>query len=113
MKQIEKTARTKLADLRAALADESDRREVFLALFPDGLTFAPTRTPDGKRQVWHITGDIDLGSLIAATGSKRIATRRPANDESEVDQKPANPLEEAAGSNRVVTPKGLEPLFSA
>lgn len=61
VKQIEVTSRGKLADLRAALADESDRREVFLALFPDGRTFTSARTPNGKRQIWQISGDIDLG----------------------------------------------------
>src|SRR5262249_50703074 len=80
VKQIEIAARTKLADLRAALTDESDRRQLFLALFPDGLTFAPDRTPDGKRQIWRISGDIDLGSLIDPTGTRIITTPRPAND---------------------------------
>jgi hypothetical protein len=58
VKQIEISARTKLANLRAALADETDRRQLFLALFPDGLTFAPDRTPDGKRQIWRLSGDL-------------------------------------------------------
>ena len=58
MKQIEISARTKLADLRAALADDPDRRQHFLALFPDGLTFAADRRPDGKCQMWRISGDI-------------------------------------------------------
>lgn len=113
MKQIETTARTKLADMRAALADESNRRELFLALFPDGLKFAADRTPDGKRQVWRITGDIDLGSLIDATGSKRIATRTPANDGDGANAGGSNPaketghsLEGVPGSKRIVTPKG-------
>ena len=41
--------------------------QLFVALFPDGLTFAADRTPDGKRQIWRITGDIDLESLIDPT----------------------------------------------
>jgi len=41
VKQIETSSRSKLADLRAALANETDRREAFLALFPDGLVFSP------------------------------------------------------------------------
>jgi hypothetical protein len=44
------------------------------------LTFSPDRTPDGKLQIWRITGDIDLGSLIDPTGTRFIATPRPAND---------------------------------
>lgn len=106
VKQIEATARTKLADMRAALEDESDRREVFLALFPDGLKFAADRTPDGKRQVWRIRGDIDLGSLIDATGSKRITTRAAANDDDLVNERTGNSLEGVTGSKRVVTPTG-------
>ena len=106
VKQIEISARAKLADRCAALADESDRRELLLALFPDGLTFAPNRTPDGQRQIWRITGDIDLGALVDASGSRSITTRTPANDS-------ANPAKGEAGPRNVVTPKGLEPLFSA
>lgn len=113
VKRIETSARTRLADMRAALAHETERREVFLALFPEGLTFAPDRTPNGKRQVWRVTGEVDLGSLIDATGSKRIATRSPANNGNEAGETGANPLEVGSGSNRMVTPKGLEPLFSA
>lgn len=101
VKQIETTSRAKLADLRAALADETDRREAFLALFPDGLTFVADRTPDGKRQIWRITGDVDLGSLIDASGSRSIATHRAANDH-------ANPAKGEAGPVMIVTPKGLE-----
>ena len=54
--QVEASARARLMDLRAALSDQRDRREAFLALFPRGLSFSPTRTPDGARQVWKIRG---------------------------------------------------------
>ena len=53
--QIEATARARLRDLRTALADRRDLRDVFLALFPEGLTFTPTRTLDGARNVWRIS----------------------------------------------------------
>jgi site-specific DNA recombinase len=106
VKQIEVSARARLAELRAAVADETERRDAFLALFPDGLTFTADRTPDGKRQIWRITGDIDLGSLVDASGSRSIATRQAANDR-------ANPAKGEAGPVMIVTPKGLEPLFSA
>lgn len=43
---IESNACVRLADLRTALADRRDLREVFLALFPEGLTFTPARLPD-------------------------------------------------------------------
>ncbi|HEU4729528.1 MAG TPA: hypothetical protein VFT22_16625 [Kofleriaceae bacterium] len=74
VKQIEASSRAKLLDLRAALADEHDRREVFLALFPSGLSFSPTRTPDGQRQVWMIQGEVDLALLA---GSDRVTTLPP------------------------------------
>jgi hypothetical protein len=61
VREVEASSRAKLLDLRAALADEQDRREAFLALFPNGLSFSPTRTSDGKRQVWKIRGEVDLG----------------------------------------------------
>ncbi len=113
VKHIETTSRTKLADLRAALANESDRREAFLALFPGGLTFASARTPDGKRQVWRIAGDIDLGSLVDAAGSKRIATRTPANDCEKNDRTTGNSSMESGGSKRIATPTGFEPVLPA
>ena len=93
--------------------NESDRREVFLALFPDGLTFAPARTPGGERQVWRITGDVDLGSLVDANGSKRITTRSPANDFSKGEQATGNPSQVSGGSYRVATPTGFEPVLPA
>jgi hypothetical protein len=39
-------------------------------MFPDGLSFEPTRTPDGARQIWKISGDADFaavteGSLVS------------------------------------------------
>jgi hypothetical protein len=42
--RVEANVRTNVAKLRDALTDEADRREVFQALFPDGLSFEPTRT---------------------------------------------------------------------
>lgn len=110
VKQIETSSRAKLADLRAALADESDRREAFLALFPDGLTFAPVRTPNGERQVWQITGDIDLGSLTDASGSKRITTRSPANDGGSPEPTTEITSDGGSGSKRAATPTGFEPV---
>ncbi len=113
VRQIETSARTKLADLRAALANDADRRDAFLALFPDGLKFAADRTPDGKRQVWRITGDIDLGSLVDASGSKRITTRSPANDFDGDAQATEIRSESGGGSKRMATPTGFEPVLPA
>jgi site-specific DNA recombinase len=72
--KIEASARERLQTLRAALADRHDLREVFLALFPDGLTFLPARTPDGSRQVWRIKGAANLGRLVEGTGPDYVAT---------------------------------------
>ena len=73
-KKIEEGARAKLDDLRSALADQADLREVFLTLFPSGLTFTADRTPDGERAVWRITGNADFGSLVGPSGPDCVAT---------------------------------------
>lgn len=53
--RAEMSARAKLADLRTALdADLPAMREVFQALFPDGLTFRPAE--NAARRVWAISG---------------------------------------------------------
>jgi hypothetical protein len=72
--EIEESARAKLADLRNALAAQTDLREVFLTLFPDGLTFTADRSPDGARQVWRITGEANFGSLVEPSGPDCVAT---------------------------------------
>lgn len=113
VKQIETTSRARLADMRAALADETARRQAFLALFPEGLKFEPARTPDGERQVWKIVGDIDLGSLTDATGSKLITTRPPANDVGTPEPTIGSVSDGGPGSIRVATPTGFEPVLPA
>jgi hypothetical protein len=72
--RIEANARARLQDLRSALAEQRDLREVFMALFPDGLTFTPTRTHDGERKIWKITGKANLHPLLGGVGSDCIAT---------------------------------------
>ena len=71
---IEASARAKLEDLRSALSDRRDLREVFLALFPEGLTFTPARSPDGGRQIWRITGAANLSTLVGGTPPDCVAT---------------------------------------
>ena len=107
---IEASSRAKLADLRAALAGERDRREAFLALFPTGLSFSATRTPDGARQVWKIRGDVDLGFLA---GSDRIRTRPPLGGSISAERSARNSSADGAGSERVATPTGFEPVLPA
>jgi len=58
--KVEANVRANVASLRTSLADQADLREIFQAMFPDGLTFEPARTPDGARQIWKITGDADF-----------------------------------------------------
>ena len=43
---------------KRALADRADLREVFLALFPDGLTLTPAWVEDQRRsrRVWRVKG---------------------------------------------------------
>lgn len=103
--QIEATARAKLRNIREALADENDRREAFLALFPKGLSFSPTRTPDGKRQVWKIRGEADLGPL---TGSERVTTRPPSDASATPGLSNGNSSLGGVGSERVATPTGSD-----
>lgn len=64
--RVEANVRASAAKLREALADDTDRREVFQAMFPDGLTFEPARTPNGSRQIWKISGDADFAVVTEA-----------------------------------------------
>ena len=53
--RAETTPRAKLTDLRTALdAELPAMREVFQALFPEGLTFRPADST--RRRVWAISG---------------------------------------------------------
>jgi hypothetical protein len=73
--KIEAGARGKLADLRTALAEQRDLREVFVALFPEGLTFTPARTVDGERAVWHIEGAASFDTMVDGGGPLPIELR--------------------------------------
>ncbi|MEP6865636.1 MAG: hypothetical protein ABJE66_33760 [Deltaproteobacteria bacterium] len=72
--KIETSARERLRDLRTTLADRHDLRDVFLALFPDGLTFTAARTTDGARQVWRITRSASLHTVVGEHPPNRITT---------------------------------------
>ena len=85
---MEANVRTNVASLREALAEQSDLREVFQAMFPRGLTFVPARTPDGERQIWQISGDADFAALLRGKRSDR-------------------------GFECVATPTGFEPVLPA
>lgn len=63
IERVEKSVKQRLADVRSALADRRDLRETLMALFPKGLQFTPTRTPDGARQVWKIRGAANYAVL--------------------------------------------------
>lgn len=61
--KIETIVRGNLRALRASLDHPTDLREVFGAMFPTGLTFAASRTPDGQRQIWEIEGHASFARL--------------------------------------------------
>jgi site-specific DNA recombinase len=72
--RAETAARAKLADLRTALdADLPAMREVFQALFPEGLTFRPAEK--AARRVWAISGTARLDSLKLSSDPSGIRTR--------------------------------------
>jgi DNA invertase Pin-like site-specific DNA recombinase len=66
--RVEANVRANVVRLRQALVDQADLREVFQAMFPDGLTFEATRTPDGARQIWKISGEADF-AVVAGNRS--------------------------------------------
>jgi DNA invertase Pin-like site-specific DNA recombinase len=80
--KVEANVRANVASLRTALADQADLREVFQAMFPDGLTFEPARTPDGNRQIWKISGEADFNHVIEPAGGAGPVsnTSRPQRD---------------------------------
>lgn len=63
--RVEANVRARVTALRHSL-DQADLREVFQAMFPDGLTFEPARTPDGARQIWKISGYADFAAVAEA-----------------------------------------------
>ena len=97
--QIEAVARERLRDLRTVLADRRDLREVFLALFPAGLTFTAARLPAESRQVWRIQGEANLGSVIASTSPDRVATRPPGEREAKQKRTIGSARSVVAGRN--------------
>ncbi len=60
MRELEAAARQKMENMSATLAaSPQDAREVYKALFPEGLTF--TAVKKGTRRVWEIRGIARLG----------------------------------------------------
>ncbi len=59
--QAEANVRARLTNLRDALRDRADLRQVFLTLFPNGLVFSPDRV--GARQVWRLEGAAAIGRV--------------------------------------------------
>ncbi len=62
--RVERDARAKVANLRAALTRPEDLRQVFKAMFPDGVRLLPDRV--GKRNVWRIEAAADLREVGGA-----------------------------------------------
>lgn len=73
MDRVEANVRARVTALRHSL-DQADLREVFQAMFPDGLTFEPARTPDGARQIWKISGYADFAA-VAESGLVSFSSR--------------------------------------
>jgi site-specific DNA recombinase len=72
--KAEEAAREKLAELGHALgSDMAGTREVFQALFPEGLTFRPAENL--SRRVWAISGKASLDSLKLTSDPSGIRTR--------------------------------------
>lgn len=63
MGRVEQAVQDKLDRLRDGLNRPEDMRQVFLAMFPEGIRLEPTRV--GKRQVWQINCRPNLGELGA------------------------------------------------
>lgn len=62
--KVEREARAKVANLRAALTRPEDLRQVFKAMFPAGVRLQPDRV--GKRNVWRIEATADLSEVGGA-----------------------------------------------
>ncbi len=71
MDTVEATCRQRLTDLRTALSAPTDLREVFVALFPDGLVLHPDIAPDDRPRRPSKRG--------RRVRSPSVATRPPRN----------------------------------
>ncbi len=112
---IEEVARRRLRDLRTALAERRDLRDIFLALFPEGLTFTPGRAPEGGRQVWRIAGSANLQSLMEAP-PVRVATPDPSEQPGKARRVHGSARSDVGGFDPpvcVATPTGFEPVLPA
>jgi hypothetical protein len=69
--RVEANVRTNVVRLRQALVNQADLREVFQAMFPDGLTLEAARTPDGMRQIWEISSDAGFAAILGRKRSDR------------------------------------------
>lgn len=75
MKRAEASAREKVRDLRTALRDRETAREVFLALFPDGLTFEAVEARKGQRRVFRVRGTAKLAAYNLKSDPTGTRTR--------------------------------------
>ena len=89
--RVERAVRGGFADLKTALGDHDDRRQVFQSMFPEGLTFKPERTADGGRQVWRIEGVADLGTATAARFRLRNSSGSPSGPIGSPSNSPESP----------------------
>lgn len=59
----QETAVAKLQNLQEALSRREALRDVFLTLFPEGLTFTPAWVENRSRRVWQVEGFARLGGV--------------------------------------------------
>lgn len=102
IKEVEAACRTRLRDLRSALADRGDLRQVFLALFPDGLVFTPEwaqeeATPPRRWRVRPLTDQI--ASRPLPLKNRRVWRAKGAA--------------RLGGFDCIATPTGFEPVSPA
>ncbi len=79
--QAEANVRARLGNLRTALLDGADLRQVFLGLFPNGIKFHPARV--GDRQVWRLEGAAAIGRAAVNDNDPWFNLRGDPSPESE------------------------------
>lgn len=72
--KAEAAARSNLGDIRRALLSRTERRQVFLRLFPEGIRLHPARVQN--HQVWKVEGAVNLARLAEAGAAPFTNTNR-------------------------------------
>jgi hypothetical protein len=104
--QAEAAVRERLGNLRAALADGTDLRQIFLRLFPNGVKFHPTRA--GARQGWRIEGAAAIGRVAVNENDPWFNMRGDPSPDPEATRSHVGP---EAGPRKIgdISPEGNPP----